>query len=288
MSPEQASSHANQVEPTSDIFSLGVVFYEMVYGRLPFQGLTLGKVLEQIKNDPVKFPRDVKIPDKLKQIIGKMLEKDPKNRFHSAQELHDALKKFIEPKGHSTTTLVLSTVTGATVAGVAGLAFGGAFNGAPNSTENIPNGGLTRTLEEPKFKDNFDSFKQVPICGDGKPKSNLFELIEGKRAEGEPSLSENVQAVQTLLSKKNPSREELLEAKSRLMIIRGKAMDALMKPNFGIADNEWQNLVKEGGSAEVNKAVATELERLVMETGYTVVVCQHNLKRMSHIPGGER
>ncbi len=87
MSPEQASGSA--VDVRSDIFSLGVVLYEMVAGHPPFENKNAAKLVESILNDdPASLPdTSEQGQSKLAEIISKALEKDPKSRYQDAGSL---------------------------------------------------------------------------------------------------------------------------------------------------------------------------------------------------------
>jgi hypothetical protein len=84
ISPEQASG--GSVTPSSDVYSLGIVAYECLSGRRPFDGNTpVSVALAQVREDPPALPADV--PPPVAALVMRMLEKDPADRPGSAAEL---------------------------------------------------------------------------------------------------------------------------------------------------------------------------------------------------------
>ncbi len=95
MSPEQAGGL--DMDPRTDIFSLGVCFYELLTLSEAFAGNSDLGVLRAIRAAEVTPPRELNpaIPEELESIMYRALEKDPDDRFKSAAEMRDALEQFM-------------------------------------------------------------------------------------------------------------------------------------------------------------------------------------------------
>ena len=105
MSPEQARGESHRVDGRTDIFSLGVVLYEMLSGRKPFPGDSADEVLDLVKNFEPRPPRqwDDRIPRELERICLKMLCKRVSDRYSTAADLAEDLERFQRQTKHTTT-----------------------------------------------------------------------------------------------------------------------------------------------------------------------------------------
>src|SRR5262249_49774472 len=97
LSPEQATGSSRQVQPSSDLWALGVILYELLTGVRPFAADSVPGLLRCIQNDAPPLPRtpEPNLDPDLEKIVLRCLAKEPSDRYASAGELADDLARWL-------------------------------------------------------------------------------------------------------------------------------------------------------------------------------------------------
>lgn len=97
MAPEQAAGRTERMGPAADIYSLGAILYEALTGQTPFGGGNLLTILRQVLEEDPTPPSEInlQVPRDLESICLRCLEKDPQERYPSAQALADDLSRYL-------------------------------------------------------------------------------------------------------------------------------------------------------------------------------------------------
>jgi serine/threonine protein kinase/Tol biopolymer transport system component len=111
MSPEQA--RGQEVDARTDLFSFGIVLYQMVTGKLPFYGTDSASILASLLRDTPESPSalNTEIPPSLEEILSRLMEKDIDMRFQSAADLRAELKRLKRGTSSSSASSVTFTRT---------------------------------------------------------------------------------------------------------------------------------------------------------------------------------
>jgi len=106
MSPEQARGEI--VDYRSDIFSIGILCYELLTGSNPFDGLTDLEIIDIVREGTLRLPYLLSLPNRVTNIIRTCLAKDPNERYQSCAEMNQAIRKYFDEENISVANIDLA------------------------------------------------------------------------------------------------------------------------------------------------------------------------------------
>ncbi|RPI23322.1 MAG: serine/threonine-protein kinase [Acidobacteria bacterium] len=195
MSPEQF--HGEAVDHRSDIFSFGIILYEMLSGTHPFRRATKLETANAISQDKLaRFPEPCKIPKELEQIVAKMLQKEPAGRYQSVREIRrdlidvqNALQSEVTDRAVSPSKWLYVTVVASVVVLVALVLFWSKpFREGSNPLKRVPLTSYPRQERWPSFSPDG---KKVVFGWNGGPGNNFDLYVKAVGAEDRTRLTVN-------------------------------------------------------------------------------------------------
>lgn len=160
MSPEQACGEGHRVDERSDIFSLGVVLYELLVALKPFRGDSIAELLNQVQSCDPRPPRqfDESLPGELERICQKAMEKRASDRYSSAYDLAEDLRHFLADQTASIADIASSSALSGAHASGQEVAFAGDSSAASSASAPLVTPGITHPVViMPKGLRSFDA-----------------------------------------------------------------------------------------------------------------------------------
>ncbi|MCP4435175.1 MAG: Stk1 family PASTA domain-containing Ser/Thr kinase [Actinomycetia bacterium] len=265
-SPEQAQGLP--VDPRSDLYSLGVVLYEMVSGRTPFTGDTPLAIAYKHVQDQPEPPSTVitDMPAGMDAVVMKLLSKKPEDRYASAEELRADLRRFLE--GEETNAEAALAAAGLAAGAVAGAAVAGAA-ADPGATAVQPAATGAAAAGAAMVADEPD--------GGGKSRTGLFlgamvvllALVAGGLFWWASGLSSDVEVPQVVGSRLEDAQAQLEDLGLEVEVVE-EANDQVDPGRVSEQDPEAGQTLQKGDTVQLTVSTGTAMVEVPNVIGMTL------------------